>query len=225
MHRKIQLFTCSCYSCIASAACDATDDEKSRLLHAPPGRSVWAFTVHTGVSAVEPARRTGRQCPRAAARGLAIYTCHTQQEANDHHLNRFRSLYVVERDRERIRLVATRERETFIARSAREDTFASVVCALALWPLALAHVEYVGQASEHTHASRAHTCERNLCVAQDVSVCVGAGDASASRPLHVATKLMARGELGGLEMNFHQASVSFFCHLLLRSATLAFLLR
>ena len=143
----------------------------------------------------------------------------------DHHLHRFRSLYVVERDRERIRLVATRERETFIARSAREDTFASVVCALALWPLALAHVEYVGQASEHTHASRAHTCERNLCVAQDVSVCVGAGDATASRPLHVATKLMARGELGGLEMNFHQASVSFFCHLLLRSATLAFLLR
>ena len=76
MHRKIQLFTCSCYSCIASAACDATDDEKSRLLHAPPGRSVWAVTVHTGVSAVEPARRIGRQCPRAAARGFAIYTRH-----------------------------------------------------------------------------------------------------------------------------------------------------
>ena len=148
-------------------------------------------------------RRIGRHCPRAAARGLAIYTCHTQQEANDHHLNRFRSLYVVERDRERIRLVATRERETFRARRAREDTLAQCVllCALALWPLALAHVEY-GQASEHTHASRAHTCERVL-----------------------ATKLMARGELGGLEMTFHQASVSFFCHLLLRSATLAFLLR
>ena len=119
-------------------------------------------------------RRIGRHCPRAAARGLAIYTCHTQKEAIRPFISIDSGLSTLWSERENTRLVATRERETFRARSAREDTLASVVCALALWPLAIAHVEYVGQASERTHASRAHTCESVLCVAQDVRVCVGA---------------------------------------------------
>ena len=75
MRRKTAVHCRSCYSCIASAACDAWTT-RSRVFSTHRRAGQCGRSLHTGVSAVEPARRIGRQCPRAAARGFAIYTRH-----------------------------------------------------------------------------------------------------------------------------------------------------
>ena len=134
----------------------------------------------------------------------------------DHHLHRFRSLYVVERDRERIRLVATRERDVYSEERERGYVCVCGMRACAMAACACARGVCWASGRAHKRVACTHVRERPVCRARRVCVC------RRWRRQRVAA---VRGELGGLEMNFHQASVSFFCHLLLRSATLAFLLR